>query len=423
MPAMLAPPSRGQVDALRATLRWAVEGYPLYRALFEQHGISPAMAHADPIDALARLPVFDTSMAGRLAAEALALRAGDLGGVEPTSGSTGGLPKRRVLSEADLRLDAALLTRLMRLAGVHAGDRVVSVEFTVTTLSMAFLEGCERLGVRGTAAVAVMARADVSALARLAPTVLIGPPAVIARIAPALTADDRIPAPRLVIYNGDRLAAHAAAAFRARGAGLRSLYGLTETSALGVECSEERGVHLAGEHALSELRHIEPGTTVGARVGELIVTTLGFSMPLVRYPTGDRVQLVAGRCACGSPWPRVDILGRLGGRFALFDLEFTAYEFRALLLDHPDERLQIVIETVAGANERITFRLTGAARSPARVREMRRRLRGHPLLDYLLHSGLIRVRLSFDAPAAGRKLPEIVDRRTHGGMISSRGSR
>src|SRR3712207_7284481 len=58
----------------------------------------------------------------------------------------------RSLSEEDVALDAALLTRLLRLAGVHAGDRTATVELAVTPLAAAFLDGCERLGVRDSTA-------------------------------------------------------------------------------------------------------------------------------------------------------------------------------------------------------------------------------------------------------------------------------
>ncbi|MFN8559560.1 MAG: hypothetical protein U0531_20215 [Dehalococcoidia bacterium] len=118
-------PTPEQIDALRGTLATAW-GYRSYRDCFAAAGIG-AVADADPLATLAALPPFDPPAVNRLASEALALRAFDLGGVEVTSGTTGA-PKRRVFSEEDVRLDAVRVTRLLRLAGVRAEDRAAAMD-------------------------------------------------------------------------------------------------------------------------------------------------------------------------------------------------------------------------------------------------------------------------------------------------------
>lgn len=436
-PQSLAPPTRGQLDALRATLLHAGKEFPLYQEAFARARVTPGQVRTDPAAALAQLPVFDPAAVNQLATEALALRAHDLGGVELTSGTSGAAPKRRVLSEEDVHADAALVTSLMQLAGVRADDRVIAADLSVDPLPVAFLHGCERLGVREAVAVTVTARLDAEPLLRLDPTVLIAPPSLLSRLAPALTAsavthvfgprkdaDFSFPEGkgarglgpaglRLVIYNGDKLYEHTAAAFRARGVRLRSLYGLTETSALGVECAVEQGIHLATTHALAEVRG-------GGAEQELVVTTLGFSMPLLRYPTGDLVRPLPGPCPCGSRWPRVAVLGRAGDRFSLFDVKFTPEEFQALLLEGPEESLQIVLDSGAGGRERLTFRLPASARPRERI--LRARLRTHPLLAYLLQNRLIEVRFAYHEPATvGSKLPALIDRRGRWGPEHGRG--
>jgi phenylacetate-CoA ligase len=385
---------------------------PLYRETLAGSGVDADLVRSDPLAAFERVPVFDTAQMGRLASEALELCAHDLGGVELTSGTTGGSPKRRVLSEADTRRDGALLVRMMRLAGVRADDRVAAIDLAVEPLAAAFLEACEALGVRESVALALTSTLDASPLVRLNPTVLIAPPNLLTRLASVLAGEGGPTALRLVIYNGDRLLETTAAPFRARGVGLRSLYGLTETSALGIECEAESGVHLLPDAAFAELR-------AGGRDQELIVTTLGVSMPLLRYPTGDLVRVVRGRCPCGSRWPRIQIRRRIGDRFSLYDQKFTAQEFQSLLLEGPNEALQIVLGMTADGRERITFRLPESARP--RRDEIRQRLRAHPLLDYLLYSRLVRARLRFaDAPAE-RKLRPLVDRRGRRGKIDAAG--
>jgi len=110
---------------------------------------------------------------------------------------------------------------------------------------------------------------------------------------------------------GERLAARPAspgfgdAALRARacvvvGDGGRELEVLErpETGVVAAACGE------GGLHVLEEGHEVE---LVG---GELVVTPLGRrALPLRRYATGVRAARVEGDCACGSPLPRIEVVG------------------------------------------------------------------------------------------------------------------
>jgi phenylacetate-CoA ligase len=402
-PHLLATPTHDQRDALRATLLRAATDYPFYRELFDRTGLTDFEIRADPVSSLTRLPVFEPDWLDRLSNESLALRTYDLGGVELTTGTSRGIQKRRILSEGDLRLDAALVTRLLHLGGVRPGDRAVAMDLSATPLSAAFLEACERLGTQLSVAFSALPRLDSGPLLRLDYTVLIATPALLTRMAPDLTGPARPQSLRLVFYNGDRLPESTAASFRAQGVGVRSLYGLTETSMVGGECAAEHGVHIPPEHALVEVTNEERGS-------ELIVTTMGFSMPLLRYPTGDRVEVIAGTCRCGTPWPRVKVYGRIGDRFSLYDVKVAPEELEALLLQGPDEWLQVILSTGRDGRESMTLRLPSSTRG--RRREMIGRLHGHPMIGYLLEARLVSLRFSYVADEQPRrKRALLVDRR------------
>jgi phenylacetate-CoA ligase len=181
------------------------------------------------------------------------------------------------------------------------------------------------------------------------------------------------------------------------------LYGLTETSALGVSCKAGDAIHLMPEQAFAEVVDHEGGS-------ELVVTTLGFDMPLLRYPTGDRVQPVRAPCGCGLDWPRVRIRGRTREQFSLFESQFTPDELALLLLGHADEPIQVVLTDKPEGGERMILRLPTASR-PRRA-EIRARLWTHPLLGYLLQNRLVEARLRFvDQAAATRKPWRLIDRR------------
>jgi phenylacetate-CoA ligase len=93
-------------------------------------------------------------------------------------------------------------------------------------------------------------------------------------------------------------------------------HGMTETGPVTYECPRRRGVlHVMEGAFLAEV--IDPGTgaavAAGGR-GELVLTTLlRAGSPLLRYRTGDLVELGAtGRCECGSE--EMALVGGILGR-------------------------------------------------------------------------------------------------------------
>jgi phenylacetate-CoA ligase len=89
------------------------------------------------------------------------------------------------------------------------------------------------------------------------------------------------------------------------------IYGSNETMLLGIGCPEG-GLHLATE--LFEPELLDPTTlapVTDGGPGVLTVTSLVHEvMPLVRYVTGDLVQILPGSCVCGRTTPTVRVLGR-----------------------------------------------------------------------------------------------------------------
>jgi phenylacetate-CoA ligase len=98
-------------------------------------------------------------------------------------------------------------------------------------------------------------------------------------------------------------------------ASMVSAYGTTETNSLGLSCSQGR-VHLTEDRHYFEL--IDPVTAepvTDGRTGELVVTTLrAQAMPLLRYRTGDLVEIDDRPCGCGSPRRTMRHRGRSGDR-------------------------------------------------------------------------------------------------------------
>lgn len=112
------------------------------------------------------------------------------------------------------------------------------------------------------------------------------------------------------------------------GAATFPLYGMTETNTLAMSCTCGK-LHLMENKINFEV--IDPDTLKvlkdGER-GELVVTSFGKAMPLLRYRTGDLVTIHSDVCECGSKFRYLEHHGRIsdsividGKRIQILDLE------------------------------------------------------------------------------------------------------
>jgi phenylacetate-CoA ligase len=89
-------------------------------------------------------------------------------------------------------------------------------------------------------------------------------------------------------------------------------YGSSETGTPAVTC-EHRALHLQPQSYLLELLDddgVRPVTGAADR-GELVITTLDIpARPLLRYRTGDLVEIDGSSCPCGLPMPVLRTMGR-----------------------------------------------------------------------------------------------------------------
>ena len=105
-------------------------------------------------------------------------------------------------------------------------------------------------------------------------------------------------------------------------------YGLEETGTIAMECSEHHGLHVNGESFVIEILDENDRSLSDGEYGRVIVTDL-FSrqMPIVRYDTGDRGQIIRGRCACGLETPRLFMHGRYSASLTVDGRRIHQFEF------------------------------------------------------------------------------------------------
>jgi phenylacetate-coenzyme A ligase PaaK-like adenylate-forming protein len=147
------------------------------------------------------------------------------------------------------------------------------------------------------------------------PTVLYGYPSAMVQLAAEQRAGRLGIHPLLAVASGESLAAHAAAEIEAAlGCRVTERYLASEALALTSRCRQGL-LHVNADWNIVEpvddaFRPVPPGELSHT----VLVTNLANRVqPLIRYNLGDRVQLAAGPCACGSPFPTLRVEGRSGG--------------------------------------------------------------------------------------------------------------
>lgn len=150
------------------------------------------------------------------------------------------------------------------------------------------------------------------------PTLLYGYPSAMLQLAGEQEAGRLRIRPVMAVASGEALAADDAAAIEAAlGCRTTVRYLASEVLALTSRC------RLGQFHVNADWYIVEPVDEHYRRVppGQLSHTVLVTNLanrvqPLIRYNLGDRVQLAAAPCACGSPFPALRVEGRSGDLLA-----------------------------------------------------------------------------------------------------------
>lgn len=223
-----------------------------------------------------------------------------------TSGSAGGSPLRWLdTAESWEWWERIWAEHVFAAAGVTARDRIFfAFSFGPFIGFWSAFGGAERLGALAVSGGAMTTDQRLRAIIELAPTVLCCTPTYALRLAEA--GDAASSAVRTLVCAGEpgaSIPATREALEQAWGARVFDHTGMTELGPTGVSCTAGGGVHLIQSEFIFEV----------SAEGELIATNLGrWGSPLVRYRTGDRVELSDQPCSCGSPFAK--IVGGIRGR-------------------------------------------------------------------------------------------------------------
>ena len=402
-------------EDLREALLHSAATFSVYQQSFASLGISRGdILRRDPMSVLRCLPLLDAGRFQDLSDESV--RAGNqIVDLETSSGTTGSR-KRRFISYEDDVSDHDFLARLFAVSGIGPQDRVACLDTDPVNLMASFTRAFDLLGVQEAYMFCVGPDFDraLGSIPALDPTVIVTVPSILERCFDTLArlyADADSPTLHTVIYVGES----ATPSLRSRlegtlGVEVFGYYGASETSALGIECSAHNGIHLFTDRNVIEVIPEGPN----GLSGEVVVTTLKQkALPLLRYPLGDRIEVLRGQCACGLAFPRVDVQGRVVDSFSVMGSKLSYRPLLSAIYAGEDSPGPMQLVLSRETSDKLTIVLPESMRR-REATIMDSLFDGEPDLDFLVESKYLKLELSFvDAEyfRAFRKLTSVVDQR------------
>jgi phenylacetate-coenzyme A ligase PaaK-like adenylate-forming protein len=126
-----------------------------------------------------------------------------------------------------------------------------------------------------------------------------------------------------------------------------ALYGSQEALAIGTGCHRDR-LHISQPNYIVEVLDPDTSKSVGRYgTGELCLTMIIDGIkPLIRYRTGDLVNVSLNTCDCGNPGDVVHVLGRVADRVKIGNRGYRPAQIESAVLDGLSHCLgyQVVID-------------------------------------------------------------------------------
>ena len=206
-------------------------------------------------------------------------------------------------------------------AGVQSGDRIfVAFSFGPFLGFWGGFEAAQQLGYLAITGGGQTTEQRVAAIRDNHPTVLLSTPTYalrLAEVARNMGIDSSNLGIRITIHAGEPGAGIPSTRRRIEqlwGAKAYDHCGLTEIGGTGYECQHQLGLHINESEFILEVIDPETGEPVAdGQRGEVVLTNLGrVGSPLIRYRTGDLVDVTRQRCVCGRTFALFQggILGR-----------------------------------------------------------------------------------------------------------------
>jgi len=136
-------------------------------------------------------------------------------------------------------------------------------------------------------------------------------------------------------------------------------YGTSDVGPVAYDCGEGQGYHYDDEQAVIEIVDPDTGKQVGPlETGEVVVTLLSQTYPLVRFGTGDLATYTDQVCPCGRTSPRITrILGMIGEHIRAKGMFVHLRELEEAMASFPEVSGYQMVVDLEGHKDRITLKL------------------------------------------------------------------
>ncbi|HSN75214.1 MAG TPA: hypothetical protein VL334_09005 [Anaerolineae bacterium] len=314
-----------QLAKLRRLADHAYAQVPLYRRLWDAHGVRPQDIRS--LDDLARLPLLDKpTLRAAYPDDALAANIDRRHLVRYASSGSTGEPLQFVMTRAEKGQRWANMFRCWAWAGAYQGVRTANVK-DGHALGVFRGGALQRLEQQATRMLNLSAydvhdqrlEQVVSDLVRFRPEVMFAYPGTAYHLAVALE-ERGIDLPlHTVITSGEMLHPFQRQAIERQFHCLVHDYYGGEGMDVAMQCGVGSTYHINAESVIVEVVDAEGQPVPEGQEGSIVLTNLhAYAMPFIRYVVGDVGALAGGQCACGRGLPLLDhVAGRSSDQLTL----------------------------------------------------------------------------------------------------------
>jgi phenylacetate-CoA ligase len=304
-----------QLQRLQSVVERAYDRVPLMRTRLDERGLTPASVTS--LDDIAKLPfTVKTDLRDTYPFGLFASPMEEIVRLHASSGTTG-KPIVVAYTQADLDVWSEVMVRAFVACGMHRGDVIQNAYgYGLFTGGLGAHYGGEALGATvipisgGNTERQLMVMADFGVTA-----ICCTPSYFLHLLESAKETKTDFSKLRVGVFGAEPWSDSMRERIQDE-SGIRAhdIYGLSEIigPGVGIECTEQRGLHIFEDHFYPEIIDPDTGEVLPENSeGELVLTTLSKqAMPLLRYRTRDITSLVSEQCACGRTLRRIRRIGR-----------------------------------------------------------------------------------------------------------------
>lgn len=294
--------------------------------------------------------------------------------IHSSSGTTG-KPVIIPYTKKDVNDWATMFARCYEMAGITKKDRLqITPGYGLWTAGIGFQAGCEKLGAMAIPMGPGNTDKQIEMMIAMESTVLCATSSYALLLAEEIEKRglvDQIKLKKGIIGSerwSDKMRNKISGIL---GIELYDIYGLTEIygPGIGINCKGQKHMHYWDDFIYIEIIDPKTGENLpDGEWGEIVITTLKKEgAPLIRYRTHDLSRIIPGKCSCGSPYPRIDIIqGRTDDMMKIhgvnvfpsqieeiiaeFDEATSEYQIRISHLDGKDT-MRLYIEATSGRTD------------------------------------------------------------------------